>query len=61
MSLLTFLTCTDRLDLVRIIYCLVRYIDHVLGFFVCGLAMSLLALAAVALTKHAKGAYLIVL
>ena len=43
MSLITFLTYTDCLDLVRILDCLVQYIDYVLGFFIRGLEMSLLA------------------
>ena len=47
MSLITFLTCNDRLDLVRIIDCLVQYIYHVLGFFICVLAVSLLVVGAV--------------
>ena len=61
MYLLPFITCTDRLDLVRILDLLVQYIDHVIGFFVYGLAMSLLAVGAVAFLEHAKGAYLVVL
>ena len=61
MSLLPFLTCTEHLDLVRILDCLVHYINHVLGFFICGLAVSILELGAGALLKHDKGAYLLVL
>ena len=58
MSLIPFLTCTDRLDLVRVTDLLVQYIDHVLGFFICGLVMSLLALGAGSSLEHAKVAYL---
>ena len=61
MSLLTFLTYTERLDLVRIFDCLVHYIDHVIGFFIRGLAMSLLAAEAGESLEYSKGAYLVVL
>ena len=50
MSLLPFLTYTDRLELVRILDCLVQYIDHVLGFFIHGLVTILLALGAGAIS-----------
>ena len=46
MYLLPFITCIDRLDLVRILDFLVQYIYHVLGFFICGLAMSLISVGA---------------
>ena len=45
----------------RVIDCIVQYIYHVLGFFVCGLDMSLLAVGAGALLEHTKGAYLVAL
>ena len=61
MSLLHFLTCTDHLDLVRIIYCLVQHIDHVLGFFVCELAVSLLVVGSGSSLEHAQGAYIVAL
>ena len=61
MSLLTFLTCTYRLDLVGIIDCLVRYIDHLISFFICGLAVSLISVGDGALLENAKGEYLVVL
>ena len=61
MSLLPFLTCTDRLDLVGILDCFVQYIDHVISFFVCGLAVSLLTLGDGALLEDAKVKYLVVL
>ena len=61
MSLLTFLTYTDRLDLVGIIDLLVQHIYHVLDFFIHGLAMSLLAVGDGALLEHVKGAYSFVL
>ena len=61
MSLLTFITRTDRLYLFGILDFLVHYIDHVLGFFICGLAISLLVVEAGASLEHAKGEYLVVL
>ena len=61
MYLLPFLTCTDRLDLVGILDCLVQYIYHVLSFFICGLALSLLVVGDGASLEHAKGEYLVVL
>ena len=59
MSLIPFLTYTDRLDLVRIIDCPVQYIDHVLGFFIHGLAVSFIAVGAGSLLEHTNGAYLV--
>ena len=61
MSLLTFLTYTYRLSLVRILDCLVHYIDHVIRFFVRGLVMRLLAVGSGGSLEHFKGAYLVVL
>ena len=61
MYLLPFLTCTDRLYLVWIIDCLVQYIGHVVVLFICGLAMSLLAVGAGESLEHAKGSYIAVL
>ena len=61
MSLISFLTCTDRLDLVDILYLLVQYIDHVISFFVCGLAVSLLSVGDGTSLEDANGAYLFVL
>ena len=61
MSLLPFLTCTDRLDLVGILECLVQYIDHVIIFFICGPAVSLIAVGDGASLEQSKCAYLVVL
>ena len=61
MHLLPFITCTDRLDLVRVLDHLVQYIDHVLGLFICGLAVILLAVGARASLEYSKGAYLVIL
>ena len=61
MPLLPFLTYTDRLDLVRILDCLVQYIENVLGFFIRGLAILILAVGSGSLLEHTKGAYLVVL
>ena len=61
MSLIPFLTCTDRLDLVRILDCLVQYISHVLSFFIYGLAVSLLAVGDGSSLEHSKGEYRVVL
>ena len=61
MSLLTFITRTDRLYLFGILDFLVQYIDHVLGLFICGLGISLLAVEAGASLEHDKGEYLVVL
>ena len=61
MPLLTFLTCTDRLDLVGVLDRLVQNIDHVLNLFVCGLGVSLLVVGDGTLLDHAKGEYIVVL
>ena len=61
MYLLPFLTCTDRLDLVGIIDCLVQYIDHVISFLICGLEVSLLVVGAGSSLGHAKGVHLVVI
>ena len=57
----SFFTYNYCLDLVRILDFLSQYIYHVLGFFICGLAMSLLVVGAGASLEHANGAYLVVL
>ena len=61
MFLLTFLIYTNFLDLFCILDLLVQYIDHVIGLFIRGLAMSLLAVGSGSFMNHAKGAYLVVL
>ena len=61
MSILPFITCTDQLELVRILDCLVHYIDHVLSFFICGIAVSILAVGAGSYLEHAMVAYLVVI
>ena len=60
MYLLPFITCADCLDLVGIIKFLVHYIYHVFSFFICGLAVVLLAGGAGASLEHTKGSYLVV-
>ena len=61
MFLLTFLIYTNFLDLFCILDLLVQYIDHVIGLFIRGLAMSLLAVGDEVSLEHAKGAYLVLL
>ena len=56
MPLLTFLTFTDRLDLVGVLDRLVQNIDHVLILFGCGLGVRLLVVGAGTYLEHAKGA-----
>ena len=61
MYLITIITCTNQLDLVGIIDCLVQYFYHVLSFFICDLAVSFLEVGAGELLEHVNGAYLVIL